>query len=154
MSVKTPNSFINCFSPNSNSFFSSSKTPGRGGGKKLRQFLLVSKSNSSSGRLCLDGVSCFNRGSCRHPGRMVRNSHFVRAHPLSPSPPHSLSCPNHLGGCPWGTTVAAVLSPSSGPWSQTMLPVSHQASQRWQAPAQLHLERAGWRETRAAKEAW
>lgn len=98
MSVKNPNSFINCFSPNSSRFFLSSKIPGRGGTKKPRQFLVLSKTNRSFGRLCLDGVCYFNSGSCRHPSIWSEVGRFVRAHPPSISPPLDLSCPNHLRG--------------------------------------------------------
>jgi len=63
MSVKNPNSVINCFSPDSNSFLSSSRTPGGGGRKEPGKFILLNKNYSRSGRLCLAGAWCCR--SCR-----------------------------------------------------------------------------------------
>jgi len=126
MSVKNPSSIINCFSPDSNSFLSSSKTPGRGGGKKPRQSIFLSKTNNDSGSLLVAGVHCFKSRSCRHPSRLVR----------SRPPLHQgtsichISCPDHLRCSAWGTAAArSRAQPRQWPMMPNRSPTSRQVSQ-------------------------
>lgn len=126
MSVKNPNSIISCFSLDSNSFLSSSETPGRRGGKKTRQFTWLSKTNSSSGRFCL-AETYLNSGGCRHLNRLVRRrslnwrsslGHIHMPHLLLVTSPAQTMSAAALRAPQWHI---AEFIPTSSLWSQAPL---------------------------------